>query len=176
MDPTDDEVKTFTSLTEVLEWSGLAGDPTKAAEPQGALMKHLGVTDAGKIHPRAIGAFTDDEYKDLIRGTSPWKIGGRMPSPIEASQAGLFGRACRVAVGTQVTPASIIATTGSTSTHTPVIATATGTKNKMSSTTNTIMEAEIVPLDATELKQCYDNYSKVFESCHRMTKMSLRSN
>ena len=100
MDPSDTELTTWSTsdiaCRDIAAWAGLSGDF------KNALFKLIRIE--GTTHFRVVGNIVEDEYIGLIKEA---KLGLAVPSPAQRSQAGLFGRAARIASGTQQSLAAL---------------------------------------------------------------------
>ena len=97
MDPTPAEMEKFTDVANVASWAGMS-DPTRDS-----WFSYLGV--GGSAHIRIIGGIDLKEYENLV---AKWRLPGegeqtQQPTPAQVSQAGLIGRAVRIALGLQRT-------------------------------------------------------------------------
>ena len=97
IDPSPEDVLTFKTVADVLVWAAVPGEIADEKTMQGAVMLALGATAA--MPPRAIGAISEADFLGVI---DKIQVDGQPPTPVQRSTAGLCGRACRVASGTQV--------------------------------------------------------------------------
>ena len=97
IDPSPEDVLTFKTVAEVLGWAAVPGEIDDEKTMKGAVMLALGATAA--MPPRAIGAMSEADFLSVI--DKAW-VDGQPPTPVQRSTAELFGRACRVASGTQL--------------------------------------------------------------------------
>ena len=105
IDPTPFQVAEWKVLDDLFKWALMEGadnleDLTK---PAGAFQAHLGVTpDMTTTAIRLVGAIAEADLRAII---SKWQIDGSAPTPMQASQAELVGRATRIACGAKKTKA-----------------------------------------------------------------------
>ena len=167
MDPTQAEIENFTDMAKVASWAGMT-DPTRDA-----WFAHLGVSGSG--HIRIIGGMGQKEYADQI---AKWQIKdeqGEMsqPTPAQVSQAGLVGRAIRIALGLQRTveaqrqhdaEQSRIAMASGSNTSASNVAAVTGkTLVKMSQTVNEINESVVEVKSDNSFSEGYAAYVRVMK-------------
>jgi hypothetical protein len=105
MDPTVAERQAFTNVVEIARWAGFDEDPADPDTALGAMFAMVGVTPTA--HWRIVGFISEADFTNLISGGT-WKIpvqgsAPRAPTPAEAAKAGIWGRACRICTGRQLT-------------------------------------------------------------------------
>ena len=162
MDPTIGERAAFTSVLDVATWAGFTDNGSQPAQAFGSLCQALGVLPAAAV--RIVGFIPKADF-DAIIGT--WTIATHPPTPAQRSQAGLFGRACRVTTGTEqsldevkveadrkynIDLAAAKAAAASSTSSSP------GRKFKMGNTIDQMNESEDVRLDSTKIGQYYTTY------------------
>jgi hypothetical protein len=91
-EPTLADCASFTTIEKVFDWVGVTADSPSAK----SLLELIG--SAGTEHARSFSVVSEG-YWD--RMPVSWKIDGDPPSLIQAAQAGLVGRAIRIAFGSQ---------------------------------------------------------------------------
>ena len=126
IDPTPAELRALATVQNVADWCGLQGTATDRATPLGSLFSLLGVT--ANMQPRVIGFMSAADYRAAVE---QWRIGAdaataTLPTFVQRSQGGLFGRTCRLIAGTEQTLAQQAANVAAAST-----ATAVGAKRKI---------------------------------------------
>ena len=136
-----------------LVWSSRHGH--RRATPLGSLFSLLGVT--ANMQPRVIGFMSAADYRAAVE---QWRIGAEaatatLPTFVQRSQGGLFGRTCRLVAGTEQTLAQQAAHVAAAST-----AAAVGTKRriKMASVINQGDDNEVDILDTNAITQAYAEY------------------
>ena len=95
MEPSQDECSACTTIQNVADWVGIAGDATDPNTSLGHLMVYLGVT--GVSHWRILAAIPEQAFELL---PDSWQPNGAAPLPGLRGQLGLLGRACRITGGT----------------------------------------------------------------------------
>ena len=103
MDPSDAECQGFGQLSDLTTWAGLPGDAADQATSAGSFLHHLGFT--ATAHWRGLAAISETDFSTLL---AAWKIpqtgsAAIAPSAGQLAQAGLVGRAARIAGGVQKT-------------------------------------------------------------------------
>ena len=95
LEPTAEEASTFTSLEKVADWAELpkAGDDPDIRK---SLFELFGFK--GTEHPRVLGVTPESEFATVL---ATCKVQDASPSFALRAQAGLWGRAARVATGAQ---------------------------------------------------------------------------
>ena len=173
VDPSPDEVLTFLTVKEVLTWAAVPGEIAEEKTMQGALMLSLGATAA--MPPRVIGAMSETDFQDILPKV---QVDGQPPTPVQRTTAELFGRACRVASGTQLREAEFkaasdkaaaeahalaLAEAAKPPTSTAIVPTSKGRLVKLSTVINQTSEMEVSILEPGRLKQAYKRYYDVFK-------------
>ena len=85
------------TVEDAVKWVEMEGDLASPQSEPGSLLALLGAKPNTPI--RTLGAIEDSLYEDI---TKQWQPGGSAPTPIQASQAALLGRASRIAAGQQL--------------------------------------------------------------------------
>ena len=85
------------TVEDAVKWVEMEGDLASPHSEAGSLLALLGAKPNTPI--RTLGAIEDSLYEDI---TKQWQPGGSAPTPIQASQAALLGRASRIAAGQQL--------------------------------------------------------------------------
>ncbi len=104
VDPSCTELASITDFSSAAEWAGVAGDPSDATTPRGALLKEIGSPGDASVSLRILGAIPEAEWEALVVS---WKIDSAPASLIVKAAARLLGRACRLKIGTQQSAAAI---------------------------------------------------------------------
>ena len=97
-EPTEEELRTFTSLDAVADWAGIphrnSADDGGTTSPRGTLFALLGAS--GSTHPRNVAAIPVEDFTATLQD---WKVAGAAPTPILRASVGLLGTAVRMASG-----------------------------------------------------------------------------
>ena len=173
MDPTPAEIASFVDINAIADWAGLDGDPgvNTVASPRGSFFSTLGIQPTA--HPRIIANIAEADFIAIVAawrlhvpaddGTAEANI---PPTPAQASQAGLLGRASRILCGTQDTQAqaaakaaaAAAAIAAAAAVPTSGSAAASGRKVKMTQVADQMCEDEHEVLDPVRVKEAYDRY------------------
>ena len=97
LEPSVEEAAAFNTLTDVTDWADL---PRAGVGPlhdvRASLFQLFCFT--GTEHPRVLGTTSEADFQEVLR---PWLIEGSALTHAVRAQAGLWGRASRVATGAQ---------------------------------------------------------------------------
>eukprot|EP00971_Amphidinium_carterae_P279301 5544777-Amphidinium_carterae.1 len=85
MEPTPEELSTFTELAPILAWSGVIGDPADAASESASLLTHVGFTPAD--HPRYVAALSQLRWESFLEG---WSLPGDLLANARQYGAAMF--------------------------------------------------------------------------------------
>ena len=176
MDPPQEEIQKWQGVGDILGWLKLA-DPADPQSAGGSLLQLLGATPSTPV--MLLGSIPQKDYDELI---AEWKPGGQPPTPIQASQAALLGRASRVAIGAELTQDAtkvqverekerekelkemelkLQAAVAKAAAQPPP---ATSKKKvKMSTVADQINDQEVDVLDDEKINQCYAAYNAIFK-------------
>eukprot|EP00971_Amphidinium_carterae_P327341 6458661-Amphidinium_carterae.1 len=98
MEPSSEEMSSWSSVSDVLKWAGFADDPGEEGTVSNSFLQLLGAHPAQ--HWRPLAMMPEDHLQSLI---DQWQGTGEQaawrPSPFECSQAALVGFAARCAAG-----------------------------------------------------------------------------
>eukprot|EP00971_Amphidinium_carterae_P325875 6456403-Amphidinium_carterae.1 len=148
MEPTPEEVSSWTSLLDVCRWAGLGGDPADAGTALGSFLKVLGSN--GSDHWRVLAFMPKERFQQLL---SQWDAAGAAPSPIQLTQAGLVGFGARVAGGTEKSQVQI-----ATPPTTVTVSTKKARSFKLGDVVDQTLDGDGEYLDHDELAKAFRNY------------------
>jgi hypothetical protein len=164
-DPTDVELGTFDQCHTILTWAGIPGPYAgvgAATSAGGSLLAILGAADT--TAPRAVGAISAADYTVLL-GT--WQPGQppAAPTPVQMASAVLFGRACRIKAGFQLTLAATAAAAAAKAPPPPPPPLGVQRHDMviLSEITNQVDQRLAPKLTAQQLDDCHRHYRAVFE-------------
>lgn len=161
MDPTEAELQAVTNLEGAFDWAGVPADI------RGALNRALG--GPRLVRDIVFVSRTDwDTVVAAIRGEEPIAAGAAGPAPprdltpIDRARLEMFRRVCMLRAGCQPdTPGSTVGATPGPAAMVPAaVATGTGSsrKLKLSTLVDQTLDAELQPLEQSEIRAMYDEY------------------
>ena len=162
MDPTEDDVRGFATLADIIKWSELPGESEEKSSPCGSFLALFGA--APTLHPRSLGALPKNDFDAIL---TTWMISERKPTPVEATRAALIGRAARVAIGAQKRQAEVdaelkavtdlaMAQAQASAKATSAVPIVEVRKVKMSQVIDQCSDIEVNILDEDAIKKGYD--------------------
>ena len=177
------EAGTWTTILQAATWAGLSGEPDDQKTELGSLLLRFGAK--ATMHPRVLGAMEEKDFEAVYQppeggeAAQGWTIDSQPPTPVQATIAGLLGRACRIAVGTQKRSSEIEAALKAAEEHEQQLEIAKakssgappqqmihaqpkGRTVKLSATISQSAEQECSILEPDRLKEAYANYNTVF--------------
>ena len=162
MDPSPTELIAFATVTDVADWAGVSNAPGPMVGTPGAaspsvrhsLFAFLGL--AGTEHWRVIAAYNEADFGTVLVN---WQILAAAPNAVQRATAGLFGRACRIAGGTQQTQAAVAAAAAAVVTV-ATATTAAGSKVKLSAVADQTSEIEIDRVDEAFIDAGFAEYDR----------------
>ena len=121
MEPTPQEIASFTTIDSVADWANLAHrlpDVPQPSSPRGSWLAHVGASP--NLPFGILGGIHKGEYEALMES---WRIDGGNPSAVQKAMAGVLGTACRIAVGVEKSRAQITEESRQTRDHALALAT-----------------------------------------------------
>ena len=156
IDPPESDWPSFKTLSDVIKFAGLSGDPADKNSVAGSLCYLLG--SDGSDHPRIVAMIAEDDFTKLLE---QWKVpvlvSGAIvlqdPTPRQCGQGTLVGRTCRVVVGLKQQ-------TSAATPSAPAASPAPKRKVKLSAVINQTDDMEVDILDDLAITAAYARYSK----------------